>query len=110
MTRLQDIREPLKRFRELFGAPLPVDDRMDFYANRVTPEGETFLRLETYATPLLSRLVMEEYVVGGRMHGTVIMAIPRPETELPVFFFNSVASASAPSGCWTSARRHRTWI
>lgn len=87
MTRLQDIREPLERFRELFGAQLPVDDRMDFYANRVTPEGETFLRLETYATPLLSRLVMEEYVVGGRMHGTVIMAIPRPETELPVFFF-----------------------
>jgi hypothetical protein len=87
MTRLQDVREPLERFRALFGAHLPEGDRMDFYANRVTPEGETFLRLETYATPVLSRLVLEEYVIGGRMRGAVIMAIPRPETEAPVFFF-----------------------
>jgi Ferredoxin-dependent bilin reductase len=87
MTRLQDAREPLERFRALFAAALPAADRMEFYANRVTPEGETYLRAETYSTPLLARLVLEEYVVGGRMHGVVIMALPRPEIELPIFFF-----------------------
>lgn len=87
MARLQNVRDPLDRFRELFAADLPVGDRMDFYASRVTPEGETFLRAETYSTPLLSRLVMEEYVIAGRMHGVVIMALPRPEIELPIFFF-----------------------
>jgi hypothetical protein len=87
MARLQNVREPLDRFRALFAADLPVDDRMDFSASRVTPEGETFLRAETYSTPLLARLVMEEYVIAGRMHGVVIMALPRPEIELPIFFF-----------------------
>jgi len=87
MTRLSDIREPLELFRGMFAAELPVDDRMDFYASRRTQEGDTFLRLESYAPPSLSRLVLEEYEIRGRMRGTVIMAFPRPDTEVPIFFF-----------------------
>lgn len=87
MSRLNDVRQPLEKFRDAFAENLPAEDRMDFFVDRVTPEGRTYLRAETYATPTLSRLVMEEYLIGGRMHGTVIMAFGQPTSEQPIFFY-----------------------
>lgn len=87
MARLADIREPLDLFRGLFDPFITPDDHIDFYANHSTVEGDTFLRLETYLAPNLSRLIIEEYAVRGKMHGCVITAYPAPDTEIPIFFF-----------------------
>jgi hypothetical protein len=77
----------LDRFRDMFAGLLPEHERIDFYANHRTDEGDTYLRLESYAPQGLSRLVLEEYTIRGRMHGTVIMAFPTLDTETPIFFF-----------------------
>lgn len=83
--RLNDPRLPLDRFRAIAGDLLDPADRMEFFANRVTPQGQTWLRIDSGTTDRLARLVLEEYVIGDRMHGVVIMAFPRPESELPIF-------------------------
>ena len=85
MARLTDVRAPIDRFLAAFAGELEPADRMDFHVARHSPEGDTWLRVESYATPLLARLVLEEYVIGGRMRGIVVMAFPRPEYELPIF-------------------------
>jgi hypothetical protein len=87
MSRLSDVRAPLERFRAAFTEHLPADDKLEFNVDRVTPEGRTYLRAETYSTPTLSRLVMEEYLIGSRMQGTVIMAFGQPTSEQPIFFY-----------------------
>jgi hypothetical protein len=86
MTRLTDIRKPLDQFTEMFADEIPKDDSLDYYVNRRTDEGETFLQLKTHSNDLISRLVLEEYIVRGRMHGTVITAYPKPTYEIPIFF------------------------
>lgn len=86
MAQLANVREPLDRFRGLFDEYISSEDHIEFFANHRTAEGDTFLRLETHVAPNLARLVLEEYVVRGKMHGTVITAFPSAETELPVFF------------------------
>jgi len=87
MTPPQDIREPLDRFLAVFRDELSVDDTTEFYCNHRDEEGDTFLRLETHVSPKLSRVVIEEYAIRGKMRGTVIMALPRPEIDVPIFFF-----------------------
>jgi len=85
MPRLTDVRAPIDRFLAAFAGEVAPEGRLDFHVARHSPEGDTWLRVESYTTPLLARLVLEEYVIGGRMRGIVVMAFPRPEYELPIF-------------------------
>ena len=78
---------PLKHFHDTFRAEMSVDDHIEFFCNRKTDEGETFLRLETYDSEKLSRIVMEEYSIKSKMNGSVIMTFPRHDTDVPIFFF-----------------------
>jgi len=78
---------PLKHFYDSFKEEMSVEDHMEFYCNRKTEDGETFLRLETYDSEKLSRVVMEEYSIKSKMRGSVIMTFPRPDNDVPIFFF-----------------------
>lgn len=87
MTTTPNVAEPLERFRAGFADLLSGDEHVDFYANHTTSEGDTFLRLASHQPPKLSRLVLEEYTIRGRMQGSVIMAFPNVDNEIPIFFF-----------------------
>lgn len=81
------ILQPLQHFHETFRDEMSVDDHIEFYCNHLTEEGETFLRLETYDSAKLSRVVMEEYSIKSKMRGSVIMTFPKPDNDVPIFFF-----------------------
>ena len=78
---------PLRHFYDTLKDVMSVEDHMEFYCNRKTEEGETFLRLETYDSEKLSRVVMEEYSIKSKMRGSVIMTFPKPDNDVPIFFF-----------------------
>lgn len=78
---------PLQHFYNALEDEMSVEDHMEFYCNRKTEQGETFLRLETYDSDKLSRVVMEEYSINSKMRGSVIMTFPRPDNDVPIFFF-----------------------
>jgi len=86
MTRLTNMCKPIDLFREKFAAEFDAADRMVYDVNRQVGDDETFLRLEAYATPTLARLVIEEYMVHTKMHGTVITTYPKVDNEIPIFF------------------------
>jgi len=78
---------PLKHFYETFKDEMSVDDHVEFYCNHMTADGETFLRLETYDSEKLARVVMEEYSIKSKMRGSVIMTLPKADQNVPIFFF-----------------------
>jgi len=81
------IQKPLKHFFETFKDEMNVADHMEFFCNHKTDEGETSLRIETYDSEKLSRVVMEEYSIKSKMKGSVIMTFPMPDNDVPIFFF-----------------------
>jgi hypothetical protein len=87
LSRRDLLNEPLRRFFDLFQGELSVDDHMEFFANHKESDGETFLRMETYTTEKLSRVIMEEYAVRSDLRGNVIVATPKPTNNVPFFFF-----------------------
>ncbi len=87
MPSKQVILEPLKHFYDSFKEEMSVDDHIEFFCNHKTEEGDTFLRLETYDSTKLSRVVMEEYSIKSKMRGSVIMTFPRHDNDVPIFFF-----------------------
>ena len=54
------IQRPLTHFFETFRNEMNVEDHMEFFCNHKTEEGDTFLRIETYDSDKLSRVVLEE--------------------------------------------------
>ncbi len=81
------VQHALQRFYALFSDELSVDDHIEFACNHITPRGDTSLLAKTYQAEKLSRVVMEEYCIKGAMRGTVIMAFPKPDNDVPIFFF-----------------------
>jgi hypothetical protein len=81
------LNEPLRRFFSLFHDELSVDDHMEFFANHKAADGETFLRMETYTTDKLARVIMEEYSIRSDLRGNVIVVTPKPTNDVPIFFF-----------------------
>jgi hypothetical protein len=77
----------LQHFYDAMKDDMSVDDRIEFYCNRKTDEGDTSLRVETFDSDKLSRVVMEEYSIRSKMRGSVIMALPRYDHDVPIFFF-----------------------
>lgn len=78
---------PLTHFFASLEDEMSVDDHIEFFCNHKTAEGDTFLRLETYDSTKLSRVVMEEYSIKNKMRGSVIMTFPRHDNDVPIFFF-----------------------
>jgi hypothetical protein len=60
---------------------------MEFYSNRKQGGTETFLRSDIYSADKLAAVILEEYSVKSKMGGNVIIALPNPEYDTPVFTF-----------------------
>jgi len=79
--------QSLAIFHELFDQHLDINDHMEFYSNRKRNSTETFLRSDIYGGEKLSAVILEEYSVKSKMSGNVIVVLPQPEYNVPVFSF-----------------------
>jgi len=77
----------LEIFIELFGKYLSTDDCMEFYSNRKKDGTDTFLRSDIYSADKLGAAILEEYSIKSKMGGNVIIALPNPEYDTPIFSF-----------------------
>jgi hypothetical protein len=82
-----DRSKSLEIFIEHFGKYMSTDDCMEFYSNRKKGGTETFLRSDIYSADKLAAVILEEYSVKSKMGGNVIIALPEPEYDTPVFTF-----------------------
>jgi hypothetical protein len=74
-------------FRELFMEHMNADDRMEFYSNRTKNGIETFLRSDISNADKISTVILEEYRVKSKMGGNVIIVLPEPDYDIPIFSF-----------------------
>lgn len=79
--------QSLAIFHELFDQYLNADDCMEFYSNRKLNNTETFLRSDIHRAEKLSAVILEEYSVKSKMGGNVVVVLPEPEYDVPVFSF-----------------------
>jgi len=77
----------LEIFIEMFGKYLSTDDCMEFYSNRKKDGTDTFLRSDIYSADKLAAAILEEYLIKSRMGGNVIIVLPTPEYDTPIFSF-----------------------
>jgi len=81
------IKGPLKDFVDAFGEHLSSDDVMQFYSNRTKGEKHTFLSSDFRNADKMSVVMLEEYEARGKLKGNVILALPEPCYEIPIFMF-----------------------
>ena len=60
---------------------------MEFYSNRKKNGTETSLRSDIYSADKLSAVIVEEYSIKSKMNGNVVIALPTPEYDTPIFTF-----------------------
>ena len=79
--------QPISMFFEMFGEHLLADDYMEFYSNRHKANTDTLLRLDIYKAEKLATIILEEYAVRGKLKGHVILVLPEPTFNVPIFMF-----------------------
>ncbi|MFW2403701.1 MAG: hypothetical protein ACN4GT_02965 [Gammaproteobacteria bacterium] len=79
------IKRPPEIFFEAFKKEMNVEDHIEFYCNRITEDRETSLRVETYDSEKIARVVLEKYSVKSRMKGSVVMVFPKHDSDIPIF-------------------------
>ena len=84
---------PLKIFYEELADHLSEDNFFQFYSNRTKNGRNTFLLSDIFETEMLATLILEEYAVRGKLAGNVMVAFPKPETDIPIFMFQLGGSA-----------------
>ena len=84
---IPDRNRSLEIFRELFAEHISDDDCISFYSNRKKAGTETFLRSDIYDSEKLSTVILEEYAIKSKMGGNVIVVLPDPNYDVPVFTF-----------------------
>ena len=77
----------LQLFYEQFEPYLSTDDCMQFFSNRNKAGRQTYLSSDIYTADKLSTVILEEYAVRGKMGGHVIVVLPDPDTNVPIFSF-----------------------
>lgn len=85
---------PLNVFYELFESYLDPDDGFQFFANRNNGGRLTFLRSDLYRAERLSTVILEEYSVRNKLAGFVILCLPKPDTDIPIFTFQLGGNAT----------------
>ncbi|MBN8280190.1 MAG: hypothetical protein J0M16_06250 [Gammaproteobacteria bacterium] len=78
---------PLKMFHELFGERLSHDNFTQFFTNGVRKGTNTYLMTEIYKAPHLNDVILEEYGVREKLKGNVMLTLPEPEYNIPIFMF-----------------------
>jgi len=78
---------PLKMFHELFGDRLSHDNFIQFFTNGVRKGTSTYLLSEIYKAPNLADVILEEYGVREKLKGNVMLTLPDPGYDIPIFMF-----------------------
>jgi hypothetical protein len=78
---------PLKMFHELFGERLSHDNFIQFFTNGVRKGTNTYLLTEIYKAPHLADVILEEYGVREKLKGNVMLTLPEPDHDIPIFMF-----------------------
>jgi len=78
---------PLRMFHELFGDRLSTDNFIQFFANGVRKGANTYLLSEIYQAPHLADVILEEYGVREKLKGNVMLTLPEPAYDIPIFMF-----------------------
>jgi hypothetical protein len=78
---------PLKIFHDLFGDRLSTDNFTQFFTNGVRKGANTYLLSELYSADRLADVILEEYGVREKLKGNVMLTLPEPEWDIPIFMF-----------------------
>jgi hypothetical protein len=78
---------PLKIFHEMFGARLSTDNFTQFFTNGVRKGTNTYLLSELYVADKLADVILEEYGVREKLKGNVMLTLPDPGYDVPIFMF-----------------------
>jgi len=78
---------PLKIFHELFGERLATDNFTQFFTNGVRKGTNTYLLSELYVADKLADVILEEYGVREKLKGNVMLTLPDPGYDVPIFMF-----------------------
>jgi hypothetical protein len=77
----------LQLFYDQFESYLSTDDSVQFFSNRKKAGNQTYLSTDIYSADKLSTVILEEYAIRGKMGGYVIVVLPNPDTNIPIFTF-----------------------
>ena len=78
---------PLTIFHDQFGERLSVDDFTQFFSNGIKAGKNTYLLSEFYTADKLADVILEEYGVRGKLQGHVMLTLPQPQYDVPIFMF-----------------------
>ncbi len=78
---------PLGIFYKLFEEHLSKEDYSQFLSNKKKAGRDTYLHSDFYTAEKLADVILEEYGVRGKLQGNVIVVLPEPEYDIPIFFF-----------------------
>lgn len=78
---------PLKIFHEMFGARLSTDNFIQFFTNGIRKGTNTYLLSEIYGADKLADVILEEYGVREKLKGNVMLTLPDPGYDVPIFMF-----------------------
>jgi len=77
----------LQLFYDQFEQYLDADDGMQFFTNRNQSGRQTYLSSDIYSADRISTVILEQYSVRGKMGGNVVLVLPDPDTDIPIFSF-----------------------
>ena len=78
---------PLGTFLAKFETHLDLDNYSQFFSNRKKAGCDTYLRTDIYPAEKMADVILEEYGVRNKLHGNVIVALPEPAWNVPIFFY-----------------------
>jgi len=85
---------PLKIFYELFEEHMSMEDNFQFFSNSRKKGINTFLSSDIFSAEKVSTIILEEYSIRGKLGGNVMMTLPDPEYDVPIFAFQLGGNAA----------------
>ncbi len=77
----------LQQFHEVLDPHLNMDDYTQFFANRTIGGKNTFLCSDILNADKLATVILEEYSARDRFQGNVVLVLPDPAYDVPIFSF-----------------------
>jgi hypothetical protein len=77
----------LQQFHDVLDPYLDMDDYSQFFANKTKDGKNTFLCSDIFKADKLSTVIIEEYSARDRFQGNVVLVLPDPDYDAPIFSF-----------------------
>ncbi len=81
------LKGPLKKFMDRFGEYLREYDYQQFFSNRRQNGRDTYLSSDFRRADKVSSIILEEYGIRKKLQGNVILVVPDPAYDVPVYMF-----------------------